>query len=86
MKLKVDKFEELAKREGYRNGYELSLAVGCGDATYPLLKEGGRIGSDIVAEIYNCFGEETTLDVIDFETETINSLKSKYIQVGKKLY
>lgn len=86
MKLKIDKFEELAKREGYCNGYELSLAVGCGDATYPLLEQGGRIGSGIVAEIYNRFGEEITLEVIEFETETISSLKSKYIKVGNKLY
>lgn len=86
MKLRINKFEELAKRGGYRNGYELSLALGCGDATYPLLKKGGRIGGGIVAEIYNRFGEEITLEVIDFENETINSIKSKYIKVGNKLY
>ena len=86
MLLKIEKFEELAKRKGYRNGYELSREVGCGKLTYNLLKQGHRIGYDVVAEIYNRFGENETLAVIDFEEETLNGFTSKFVKVGNRLY
>lgn len=86
MLLKVDKFEELAKSKGYRNGYELSRDLGCGKATYRLLKSGHHIGCDIVAEIFNRFGDEATFDVIDFEEDTLNGFTNKYIRIGNKLY
>ena len=86
MKLKIDKFERLAKDKGYRNGYELSLEIGCGELTYGLLKQGHRVGSDIVAELYNRFGSEAMLDVIDFEGDTLDDFTNKYVRVGTKLY
>lgn len=86
MLLKIEKFEELAKRKGYRNGYELSREVGCGKLTYNLLKQGHRMGYDVVFEIYNRFGEAVTLSVIDFEEETLNGFTSKYVKVGNRLY
>lgn len=86
MLLKVDRFEELAKSKGYRNGYELSRELGCGKSTYRLLKSGHRIGCDIVAEIFNCFGDEVTFDVIDFEEDTLNGFTNKYIRIGDRLY
>lgn len=86
MKLRVGNFEELAKEKGYRSGYELSRDLGCGNQAYKLLKRGNRIGSDIVAELYNRFGAEATLRVIDFEGETFGGFTSKYVKVGNKLY
>lgn len=86
MLLKVDKFEELAKSKGYRNGYELSRDLGCGKRTYKLLKSGNRIGCDIVVEIFNRFGDDVAFDVIDFEEGTLNGFANKYIRIGNKLY
>ena len=86
MLLKIDKFEELAKSRGYRDGYELSRDLGCGKRTYGLLKSGHRIGSDIVAEIFNRFGDDITFEIIDFEEDKLNGFTSKYIQIGNRLY
>ena len=86
MLLKIAKFEELAKRKGYRNGYELSRDIGCGKLAYNLLKQGHRIGSDIVAELYNRFGGEVMLDVIDFEGDTLDEFTNNYVRIGNKLY
>ena len=86
MLLKIDKFEELAKSRGYRDGYELSRDLGCDKRTYGLLKSGHRIGSDIVAEIFNRFGDDITFEIIDFEEGTLNGFTSKYIRIGNRLY
>ena len=58
-------------------------------SAYPFLKlleQGGRIGYDAVREIYNDLGEQTVTELIDFEEETLDGFKSKYIQVGDTLY
>ena len=86
MLLKIDKFEKFAKERGFRNGYELSLEIGCGESTYELLKQGHRIGCDIVVELYNRFGADVTFDVIDFEEDTLERFTNRYIRIGKKLY
>lgn len=86
MLLKIDEFEKLAKSRGYRNGYKLSRELGCGKSTYNLLKQGCRIGSDIVTELYNRFGDEVVFKVIDFEEDTLNGFTSKHTKIGNKLY
>ena len=85
MKLRVEKFEELAQEKGYRNGYELSRDLGCGNEAYKILKQGNRIGHDIVAELYNRFGEEAMIRVINFEEETVDGFTNKYVKIGNKL-
>ena len=86
MLLKIDRFEELAKKKGYRNGYELASQIGCNELTYDILKKGNCIGSDIVAELYNRFGGEITLKVIDFEEGTLDEFKNKHVHIGKRIY
>lgn len=86
MKLNEQKFEELAKRKNYINGYDLWLELGGGEDAYDCVKNNSEIGYEIVRAIFNRFGEIETIGVIDFEKETISSLKSKYIQIGDYLY
>ena len=86
MRLKIDNFERLAKERGFRSGYDLAVDIGFGRNAYHYIKKGGKVGSDMVAEIFNRFGEEVTFDVIDFEEDTLNGFTSKYIRIGNKLY
>ena len=51
-----------------------------------LFENGARIGYDAVRDIYNNLGEEVVREIIDFEEETMNGFKSKYVLVGKTLY
>ena len=69
MFLKIYEFEQFAKRNGYKNGYALIKALGCRAGTYTYLKHEGRISPDLVAEIYNRFGDEAMFEVIDFEED-----------------
>ncbi len=85
MKIKIEEFEALAKENDFRSGFDLWLNLGGGDEAYPLLKNGVQVGHDIVRQIYNFFGEEATVRVVDFENETIDGLKGKFINIGSKL-
>ena len=67
MRLKIDKFEKLAKERGFRSGYDLAVDIGLSRNTYQYIRKGGKISSDMVTEIFNRFGDEVTFDVIDFE-------------------
>lgn len=86
MRLKIDNFERLAKERGFRSGYDLAVDIGFGRNAYHYIRKGGKVGSDMVAEIFNRFGEEVTFDVIDFKEDTLNGFTSKYIRIGNKLY
>lgn len=44
------------------------------------------MGYDEVMEFYNRNGEEMTVKLIDFEEETPDEFKAKYIEIGNKLY
>lgn len=85
MILKIQEFEEFAKRRG-KTGREIIEEMGSSESAYRFFKRGGRIGSDLVAELYNRFGEEAIFKFIDFEEDGGNGFKSKYVQVGSKLY
>lgn len=85
MRLKITEFERFARARGYSNGGMLLKDFGCGGGTYGYFKRGGSIGCDLVTEIYNRYGEET-FEFIDFEEDTLYGFKSKYIEIGNKLY
>ena len=85
MILKIQEFEKFANRRG-KTGREIIEEMGCSESAYEFFIRGGRIGSDLVAELYNRFGEEAIFKFIDFEEEGANGFKSKYIQIGSKLY
>lgn len=86
MKLKIQEFEELARRKGYRGGKALMKKLGAGKYVYDSLKRGCEIGHELVRAIYNEFGALTMMSVLDLEGETLQSFKSKYIKVGGTLY
>jgi hypothetical protein len=69
MKLKRNEFEKLARRYGYKNGYQLIKALGCSKAAYEYSHYGGNVTPDLLAEIYNRFGDETMFEVINFEED-----------------
>ena len=55
-------------------------------AAYKLVKQGIRVSYEVIKNLYNFVGEKETVKVVDFEEETINGFKAKYIELGDKLY
>lgn len=86
MKLKTDKFEELAKRKGIPNGKMLWKQLGGGRSAYPAVKNGCAITHEIVQNLYNRYGEAETVNVVDFEEEGLDGFKAKHIPIGNQLY
>ena len=87
MKLKMDEFEELAKRKRFRSGYYLWRYIDGGRSSFSLIKEGASVGNEVIKNLYNTVGEKEMINVVDFEEgETINGFKAKYIEVDGKLY
>lgn len=86
MKLNTDKFEDLAKRKGYKNGFTFWKRIGGGESAYELLAQGNEIGHEIVKDLFNLIGEKELKTVVNFEKETINGFKARYIEINGKLY
>lgn len=86
MKLNNEALARYAEINALRNDYELSQELGIGEYLIRAAREGGRIGYDAVRDFYNRNGEALTIELIDFEEDTINGFKAKYVQVGRKLY
>ena len=86
MKIRIDKFERLAKERGFRSGYDLAVDIGFGRNAYHYIKKGGKVSSDMVTEIFNRFGEDVAFDGVDFEEDTLEGFASKHIRIGNKLY
>lgn len=87
MRIKTRAFKKLAKDEAYENGCQFLRSFNAGKHTwYFLAKRKNQIGYELVKQIYNSLGEDKTLQIINFGEETIDGFKSKYIQIGNKLY
>ena len=86
MKLNIAGCRAFIERNGIEDYQSLSSVLGVSVSVLKLLEQGGRIGYDAVREIYNDLGEQTVAEIIDFEEETLDGFKSKYIQVGDTLY
>ena len=86
MKLKIEEFEGLAKRKGLHSGYMLCRKIGGGRSAYSLVEKGIGVGYEVIKNLYNFVGEKETVKVVDFEEETINGFKAKYIELGDQLY
>lgn len=86
MKLNIAGCRAFIERNGIEDYQSLSSVLGVSVSVLKLLEQGGRIGYDAVREIYNDLGEQTVTEIIDFEEETLDGFKSKYIQVGDALY
>lgn len=85
MKLKIEEFENYAKRNGV-SANRLLIKLGGGKLAYSQLKNGNAIGYELARDMYNALGEWTFLSLIDFEEETLDGFKAKYVQVGNNLY
>ena len=77
MKLKIEKFEKLAKRKKYHNGKRLWERLGGGEIGYTLAKNGYNVTYEIVKELYDLCGEEETLKVVDIGGMTLNEFREK---------
>ena len=86
MKLNIAGCRAFIERNGIDDYQALSSVLGVSVFVLKLLEQGGRIGYDTVREIYNNLGVQTVTEIIDFEEETLDGFKSKYIQVGDALY
>ncbi len=86
MKLNVLGCRAYCERKGIKDYAELSKVLELSVEVLKLLEQGYEIGYDAVKNIYNKLGEKTVLQIIDFGEETLNGFKSKYVQVGNKLY
>ena len=86
MKLNIAGCRAFIERKGIGNYQELSQELGISISVLLLLEQGNEIGYDAVRDLYNSLGEQTVTEIIDFEEETLDGFKSKYIQVGDILY
>ena len=86
MKLNVLGCRAYCERKGIKDYAELSKVLELSVEVLKLLEQDYEIGYDAVKNIYNKLGEKTVLQIIDFGEETLNGFKSKYVQVGNKLY
>lgn len=85
MKLKIDEFENYAKRNGTTPNAML-VKLGGGKQAYKQLKDGSALGYELAKDMYNALGEWLFLSLVDMEEETIDGFKAKYILIGNKLY
>lgn len=85
MKLKIIEFEKFSQSQNIKAKRFLKI-LGGGKFTYRHLKKGRAIGYELARKIYNGLGECKFLTLIDFEEETLDGFKAKYITIGKKLY
>lgn len=86
MKLNLEMLARYAENNALRNDYELAQELGIRRYLIRAARNGLRIGYDEVMEFYNRNGEAMTAEFIDFEEETLNGFKAKYVQIGDKLY
>ncbi len=85
MKLKIDEFENYAKRNGVTPSKMLEK-LGGGKYAYKHLKNGCALGYDLAREMYNELGEWAFLSLVDMEEGTVDDFKAKFIRIGNKLY
>lgn len=86
MKLNIKGCRSCCKQNGITNYVALAETLGLSVTVIELLEQGIEIGYEAVKDIYNKLGEAAVLQIIDFGEETLSGFKSKYIQVGNRLY
>lgn len=86
MKLNIIGCRSFCKEYCIKNYVDIANSLGLSVVVVRLLEQGKQIGYEAVKDIYNKHGEQAVEKLIDFEEETLNGFKSKYILVGNKLY
>ena len=85
MRLKIRACRRFLKVSGINNYAKLSEEFNVEVIVLVRFEKGYRIGYEVVRELFNKYGQAVVSKMIDFEEETIESFKSKYILVGKML-
>ncbi len=86
MKLKIRTCRRFLKMVGIKSYAQLSEEFEVEVIVLLRFEKDYRIGYEVVRELFNKYGQAVVSKIIDFEEETIESFKSKYILVGKRLY
>ncbi|MCM1221025.1 MAG: hypothetical protein NC311_17270 [Muribaculaceae bacterium] len=86
MKLNIEGCRAYCKRKGITNYDQLAKELELSIEVIMLLEQGNGIDEDAVKDIYNKLGEKAVKEIIDFEKETLNGFKSKFIAIGSRLY
>lgn len=86
MRLNVKGCKAYCYTKGIKNHEELAEVLELSVEVIKLLEQGNEIDHDAVKDIYNKLGEKAVVQIIDFGEETLNGFKSKFIQIGNKLY
>lgn len=86
MKLNISGCRAYCAKNGITNYAELSDHLDIPLPALGVLEQGNDIGYEVVKDIYNKHGEKAVEQIIDFEGETMDGFKSKYVLVGKRLY
>lgn len=86
MKLKIRACRQFLKVIGIKNLAKLSEEFEVEVIVLVRFQKGYRMGYELVRDLYNKYGQAVVKKIIDFEEETLESFKSKFILVGKRLY
>lgn len=86
MKLNISGCRAYCEKNDIKNYAELSAYLDIPMPALDVLEQGNKIGYEVVKDIYNKHGEMAVRQIIDFEEETMEGFKSKYVLVGEKLY
>ena len=86
MKLNIKGCSSYCEKHGIKNYVELANLFELSVIAIRILEQGIQIGYEAVKDIYNKLGEKSVLQIINFEEETLNGFKSKYLLVGNTLF
>lgn len=86
MKLNVKGCKAYCERKGIKSYKQLAKVLELSEEAIKLFEKGSKIDHDAVKDIYNKLGEKVVVQIINFEEETLNGFKSKYVQIGNQLY
>lgn len=86
MKLNIKGCRKYCKENNITGYKQLAKTFGLSVTAIRLLEQGNKIGHEAVKHIYNKIGAAAVLQIIDFEEETPNDFKNKYVAVGARLY
>ncbi len=86
MRLNVKGCKAYCEQKEIKSYAQLAEVLELSEEVIRILEQGNEIDHDAVKDIYNKLGERVVKQIINFEEETLNGFKSKFIQIGNKLY
>lgn len=86
MKLNIKGCRRYVRQHGITDYEAFAAHLGIEVDTLKALEQGARLGYELLKGIYNRIGELAVVQIIDFEQESLNGFKNKFVLVGKLLY